>query len=477
MRIRIGHRLFVGFLLAALVVLAVSTGLTRWNFQRGFLSYVNESEADRLHYLSMTVADAYLDAGSWAPLRGNVERWLEVMSPPGVETASESLGTPEIRPEGWVGPARDGNAVAEDPLAISPRVSVLDQNGERLFGPVPSDAPQLVQPILVAGEAVGRLHLNPLETLASELDVRFAEQQTNWLFGSALAALVLAALLAITFARQMMAPLAELTRGTRALTAGKYGEKINVSSNDEFGDLANDFNTLTETLERHEKSQRQWIADISHELRTPLAILRGELHGVEDGVREFNETTRKSLEGEVERLTQLVDDFYELSVSDIGALRYRKAPDSVTDVLRETLEMFEKRIADAGLEFTARLPTEAVVATIDRVRLGQLFTNVLENSVRYTDTGGEIRVTCTSAGAKIRIDFEDSAPGVPDEHLEHLFERLYRVDSSRRRLTGGAGLGLAICENIAHAHGGTITAGHSTLGGLKITLELTASYA
>ena len=204
--------------------------------------------------------------------------------------------------------------------------------------------------------------------------------------------------------------------------------------------------------------QREWIANISHELRTPLTILCGVLHGIEDGVCELNEATRKSLASEVDRLTKLVDDIYDLSVSDIGALRYRKETVDVSDILSEIIEIFEARIADARLTFRLEPSAGPLFALVDRDRLGQLFTNLIENSIRYTNPGGRILVSCKTNGQSLKIDFEDSAPSVALEQLPRLFDRLYRADSSRRRSTGGAGLGLAICKNIVQAHAGETVA-------------------
>ena len=468
MRIKIGHRLFVGFLLTALLVLALSSGLTRWSFQRGFLNYINDSEADRLQYLSFTLAQVYGEAESWEPLKGDADRWVQLMGPPAPETAPGAPARP-------LGRARDGGVVSEDPLAISPRITVLDKDGGRLFGPPAGEIPQRLEAIVHRGQVVGSLHLNPLLTLANDLDVSFSEQQTRWIYGTALVAFLLAGLLAMIFTRQMVSPIGELAKGTRSLAAGDFAERINVQSTAELGDLAKDFNTLAETLERNQHAQQQWIADISHELRTPLSILRGELQAVEDGVRAFNETTRNSLSAEVEHLTKLVNDIYELSVSDVGALRYQKEIGDVVDVLRETVELFEARVLDAGLELQVSYPSEPLNALIDDSRLSQLFTNVLENSVRYTDRGGMIRVSCVKSETIIQVNIEDSAPSVPEDGLPQLFKRLYRVESSRGRSTGGAGLGLAICENIAHAHGGDIRSTRSELGGVNIQIQLPAA--
>ena len=471
MRIGIGQKIFLGFLLTALVVLGLITGVTRWSFDRGFLNYVNESEAERLQYFALTIATAYEEEGGWTAFENDRDRWLEVMAPPGAESLSAASRIRTRRAPTGI----DGNVVSTDPLAISPRISVLDAENNRLFGPVPRDTPQRVEPIIFAGEVVGNLHLNPLDTLASDLDQQFLQQQTRWIYGAALFAFLLAGLLAVLFSRQIVSPITELTRGTQALANGLFAQRLEVHSSDELGRLARNFNALAETLERNQQAQRQWIADISHELRTPLSVLRGELQAVEDGVRAFDETTRKSLSGEVDRLTKLVNDMYQLSVADVGALRYRKEVADVGHILEDTLGMFEARIRDAGLELETRYPQGPLEALIDVNRLGQLFTNVLENTVRYTDRGGRVRITCAQQGKDIAISIEDSAPTVPEDALPRLFERLYRVETSRGRQTGGAGLGLAICKRIAHALGGSISASPSTLGGLRLDVRLPAA--
>ncbi len=468
MRIRIGQKIFLGFLLTALVVLALTVGITRWSFDRGFLDYVNESEAERLRYFALTIAATYAEEGGWASLENDRGRWLEVMAPPGTE------GFASVPPRRAMA-GHVGNVVSVDPLAISPRISVLDAQGQRLFGPSPGDTPQRVEPIVYQGKVVGNLHLNPLDTLARDLDQQFLQQQIRWIYGGAVFAFLLAGLLAVAFSRQIVSPIAAMTRGTRALAEGRFTERLEVRSSDELGGLARDFNVLAETLERNQQAQRQWVADISHELRTPLSVLRGELQAVEDGVRELNETTHKSLSGEVERLTKLVNDIYELSISDMGALRYRKEVADVVGVLDDTVSLFKPRLHDAGLELEVHYPSAPVEALIDVSRLGQLFTNVLENTVRYTDRGGRVRVACRRQGKDIAISIEDSAPAVPPDALPRLFERLYRVESSRGRSTGGAGLGLAICKRIAHALGGAISAAPSDLGGLLLTIRLPAA--
>src|SRR5207237_322460 len=211
---------------------------------------------------------------------------------------------------------------------------------------------------------------------------------------------------------------------TRRLAAGHYSTRVAVHGNDELARLGRDFNRLAQALERNEELRRRFMADVSHELRTPLAVAFGELEALEDGVRPLTRESLASLRSELAALGKLVDDLNQLALADLGALAYRKSTLDVVPLIERSLESYRVRVA-----------------------------------VRRHD-------------ARVAIDFEDSAPGVPPESLPHLFERFYRVEGSRNRANGGAGLGLAICRSIAAAHGGEIAAAPSALGGLHVSVTL-----
>jgi two-component system sensor histidine kinase BaeS len=214
------------------------------------------------------------------------------------------------------------------------------------------------------------------------------------------------------------------------------------------------------------------MADVSHELRTPLTVLRGELEAYEDGVRLLTPESVTSLQTEVTTLSKLVNDLYELSLADIGALAYRMADVDIAAVLRLRLRGFHERLAERSIRVESDIHEAELIVNADATRIQQLFSNLMENSIRYTNAGGRWRVACHREDTRVLIDLQDSEPGVPAELLTRLFERFYRVDASRNRQSGGAGLGLAICKSIVEAHGGTITARESPLGGLWIRVAL-----
>jgi two-component system sensor histidine kinase BaeS len=224
-------------------------------------------------------------------------------------------------------------------------------------------------------------------------------------------------------------------------------------------------------MEHNEEARRRWVADISHELRTPLTFLRSQVEAILDGVRQPTTESVKAVHNEIMRFTRLVDDLYQLSMSDVGAQTYRKDEVAVSEVIQQAVSIFSPDFSAKSIALHCEA-IDNVTVFGDAERLRQLFGNLLDNSLKYTDPGGELRIRVCKDSGRVMIDFQDSAPGVPETELEKLFERLYRLESSRSRATGGAGLGLAICRNIVEAHEGTILAKPSPLGGVWIRVNL-----
>lgn len=204
-----------------------------------------------------------------------------------------------------------------------------------------------------------------------------------------------------------------------------------------------------------------------------MAVLRGELEAIMDGVHPLTPAAVESLSGDVLRLNRLTEDLYQLALSDQGALSYRKILFDPVPLLQEDLAIFtadfnHKQIT---IRWTNRV-FKPVLVNADPDRLSQLFRNLLTNTLNHTDMRGQLEIEVQRLGDKLVIKLADSSPGVSDQDIAHLFDRFYRVDHSRNRHLGGAGLGLAICSNIVRAHEGTLTASHSALDGLMICIEL-----
>jgi two-component system sensor histidine kinase BaeS len=230
---------------------------------------------------------------------------------------------------------------------------------------------------------------------------------------------------------------------------------------------------MAAALEQSEQSRRRWVADISHELRTPLSVLRGELEALQDGIRPLTPSAIDSLFADVMRLHRLTEDLYQLSLSDKGALSYRKDHLDPVEILKDDLASLKMKFKDKNIQIKwVNDISNPIYIYADPDRLSQLYRNLLNNSASYTDNNGQLIITIFQKTTNLTINLSDSEPGVPEHEVSKLFDRFYRLESSRNRHYGGAGLGLAICKNIVEAHNGSLHAYPSPLKGLILCIEL-----
>lgn len=456
-------KLFLAIFTTCIVMLISMHWAVRISFERGFIDYIKRGNEQRLTMLSDALSEQYALHGNWEFLRNNDRFIFRLLK----NFERENDGSDERRkppdsdmpPHGW-----------------RTFFWVTDQQGNVLVGPhtkIPAEGSH--RPVIVNNREVGAVIASPVERLTRNTDINFDRQQKRTSGRIVALATLLAALVTLLLARGLLVPVKRVIKGLHHLAAGDFSTRVATSSSDELGQLAQDFNQLACTLERNQQMRRDLMADISHELRTPLTILRGELEAIQDGLRQCTPETLASLQGEVATLTKLVDDLHQLSLSDEGALAYQKSAMNIIPLLAMVTEAFRERFASRGLVIDSDFADSAIIFG-DRDRLMQLFNNLLENSLRYTNSGGKLHIRITLNEHNIIIDFADSAPGVSDQQLARLCERFYRAEGSRNRASGGSGLGLAICVNIVTAHGGTLRADHSPFGGISIKVTLPVAH-
>lgn len=453
---RLYVKLFVAITGAIAALTLAAYFVFSWSFERGFVDYLTRADEARLEVMTQKLAEGYARERSWDWVANDRERWIEM--------SRDALGLPRPTERG---------AARDLPLTIDPRLMLFDSDRKQLVGRPEVAARAVLKPISVEGSTVGYLGYVPRPEIIESIERVYLQRQ-HVTFGSIavgmlIAALLLGAGLAYWLTRRIHA----LTRATHALIRGDYRVRLEARGHDELAQLARDFNALAATLAAAREARQQWIADIAHELRTPLALLRAEIESLEDGVRPLDQTAVTSLGNETARLSRLVEDLHTLSLSDVGALTYYKAPVDIAEVIADVVDAQRRAIDERGLKLDMQL-VEGALVLADETRLAQVFANLLQNSLRYTDAPGSIAVTVRRDGGRIIVDWEDSAPGVPAAELSRLTERLYRVEGSRSRAGGGSGLGLAIARAIVEGHGGTLSARASRLGGLAIEIELPA---
>lgn len=223
---------------------------------------------------------------------------------------------------------------------------------------------------------------------------------------------------------------------------------------------------------RYEKdiARRNFIADVSHELKTPIAILAGEIEAIEDGIRPLTLSSISSLGIEVKTLNKLVDDLFQLSLADLNKISYIFKKIDLIGAIDIAINNIKAKNHSKAIKCSHIHTGDQLFILADPARLHQLLSNIFENSFRYTDLPGHIKIITSSKHGLIEVKIMDSAPGLSDSQLTLIFQRFYRSEASRNRAMGGAGLGLSICQHIANAHGAKIIATHSDMGGLCITL-------
>ena len=447
----------------ALTVLAMGLA-ARLSFQTGFLDYLAQIENARVSALAEELAEDYSQAGSWEALR-DPRAWRRLIN-------------------------RFVRHEPLEPAYLRATLGLIATDKTTLIAGQPPGPNAYWSPIMLEGTIIGWLTRAPLTGITDAVDLRFQERQRAAFVVIALFTLGLSAACALLMARFLLAPLRRFAAATGRLASGDYSARVSPAppqdilrdttgpaagpppKHDELEVLAAQLNRLASALEANENARRTFMAEIAHDLRTPLSILRGEIEALEDGLRAVTPESLASLRMEVEILSRLVDDIHTLSLADLGCLRYDMRPLNLVDSLTSALCATKDRITAQALALEAELPDAPVTVMADPARIAQVLHNVLENSLRYTDPGGCIRVRCAREQAWVCIDVFDSPPAVPDDQLLLLFERFRSGDPSRNRARGGSGLGLAICKTLVAAHAGHISARPSPLGGLWIRLCL-----
>lgn len=483
MNLKFRHKVFLAFLLNSLLVVVCMLLIGRYYSERHFEEYVSKVEAERITKLVDALRQEYLRRGSWDSVLQDTGlwfglRWLGPGMPPGI-----GMTGPPPFPPGPLSMERErvppppGDLIpphhGPPPEHLSIAAMALFDADKRPLTPGDFSSPDSYRltPIKTDARLVGWLGLRKHEPPTHHLDVEFVRQQSQTFYAMGSVALILALFVTFVLSRHLLAPVKELEKGTRALSSRRFDTRIAVRSHDEFGQLAAGFNAMAQALEKHQQTQQQWLVDISHELRTPLAILRGEIEAMQDGVRTVTRQGLDSLHIEVMHLGRIVRDLHDLSLIESRNFGSEPAAVNPLEILTETLECFRTRLNRRGIRLDMHETIEGdILILADADRLKQVFSNLLENTLRYAKVPGVVKISLEAGSGEFSVSFEDSGPGVPEESLAFLFDRLYRVDAARSREHGGSGLGLAICKSIVESFGGRIGASNSPAAGLKVSM-------
>jgi signal transduction histidine kinase len=446
-------RLAVAFAIAAAAVFALGSWLFIASLSAAQLGTIDSQLAIELTQAGRYIAAGGSPAQAASPVPG--EYMIQVIDAAGhVRGASPDTGTVPLLAASELRQARQGRISVTQPV---------DEEDTRITAAPLADHPGWV--------AVAAVSLEAFDSTMSHAEREVAVAGAIFV--------VIASLGAYWLARAALTPVERLRRQVAALSArggGASGEQSGVevpATRDEIAALAGTMNELLSQLQRALARQRAFVADASHELRTPLAVLRGELElaGRPGRSREELAAAVHSAATEAERLSRITSDLLLLARSDDDQLSLGLEQAELRPLLARSAERAGPRLADSGLTCRIDAPP-GLRARIDPDRIRQAVDNLLDNAMRFAPRGSVIVLAAQTSGPDLDIEVRDHGPGFPPGFLPHAFERFRRPDADRSSDDGGVGLGLAIVQAIASAHGGVAVARNEAGGGAVVGLHL-----
>ncbi|MBU2877660.1 ATP-binding protein [Aliiglaciecola lipolytica] len=478
------HKFFLAFFITNITLVGLMFVFIYMNFAAEFNRFVEQEEQKHVVEVKQQLVQFYTQLGNWEPISQNAELWRSIVDPKNNPSGANGKHqnkheiTPSVYTEQNINekksPSLLWSNLPADLLQTGRRISLYDQNENVVVGRAKLTENPRVEPILLNNNIIGWVGLVPSSLVENSSVNAFLSAQFNSYFTITLCVILLAFIMAIVLSKHLTKPINQIVVGTNELKKGNYESRISALTQDELGTLSNNFNELAYTLEHNQQMRFQWVSDTSHELRTPLTVLRSHLLAVQDGVFNADASRIKLLINQVDNLNRIVDDLAQLANSDTVNLTYNDVAVDVIDVLQQTFESYTARFQKHNLTVNSDALNNAQPCIVngDKDRLQQLFSNLLENTCRYTHDGGQVNIIIHRIENKLEVILQDSAPGVSSKDQTKLFDRFYRVEKSRNRNYGGSGLGLSLCKKIVEAHGGDISLQDSPFGGLEVKVTI-----
>lgn len=295
----------------------------------------------------------------------------------------------------------------------------------------------------------------------TQLRVALADSLNVALLVGLAAALLTAGAIAIVVGRRLLRPIEDVRSAAEQIAAGHYDQQIPEPAVEELAELADDVNTLGQTLAATEQRRTRLIGEVAHELRSPLTTIRASMEGLIDGVMEPTPDVFATIADEAARLERLADDLTLLSQAAENAMPLSKSPCDLAGVARRAAERLQAQFDDAGISLEYR-GDDPLPVIVDQDRLSQVFINLLGNALTHTPSGGTVTVYTHADSGNAVVEIADSGRGIDPGQLEHIFERFYRIADPSR--PAGRGIGLTIARSITRAHDGDVTAQSDGLG-------------
>lgn len=474
---KLKYKLFIAMLSSSCLILLLVLVVMQFSFRKNFIGFLNDVEFAKQSKMVSLLKKSYVRQSGWYAFEDNPMAWHDLFGQARPETVVDNMNIhgplggsgPGSGPGRGRGPAPTNN----EPGPLHLRLCLFDAQKNYVAGECRQERLFDYYPIVLSDRTVGYIGLENLDDMRQPLELAFLKKQTRAIYIIVGGIFVLSLLVSYVISRHVLSPVNDLANGTREMCRLNFDTRVNVKSNDELGSLAKDFNLMAATLQQYETMRKNWISDISHELRTPVAVIRSKIEALQDGIRDANPEFLDSLHKDILGLGKLINDLHQISLMDSQNLSVNMKSVSLGSLLDRSLGAFLIRFEQEEIEIRKEWESDTLPDIQgDATLLKRVFANLLENTLKYTDSPGVLKLGCQVRQKHLVIELEDSAPSVPQSYHESIFERLFRLEQSRNRSLGGSGLGLSMSREIISLHHGTITAFDSSLGGLKIVIEL-----
>ncbi|MDU1586234.1 MAG: HAMP domain-containing sensor histidine kinase [Clostridium sp.] len=321
------------------------------------------------------------------------------------------------------------------------------------------------------GEKIGNVHISHYGAYYRDVDTTYYDTLNKVLIIITIMATILSLIISLILSKSINKPIYKVIDTVKLLGKGKYKERVdNSSSIVEIQDMIESINIMAKRLDSQDAMRKRLTKDIAHELRTPITIILGQLEAIKDGIWEPTEERLNGIYEEIQRIDRLVNSLNSLSKieEENGILHKEKV--EISELIENIFINFEKELHNKNID--GQLHLSKCEIEVDKDKISGAIINLISNALRYTENGGSINIKTFVKEDHLFIEVEDTGIGIAKEDIPYVFERFYRTDESRARVTGGAGIGLSITLAIVEAHNGTVYVKSELGKGSKFIIEL-----
>ncbi len=452
-------KLSISYVAVALICIMLISIFTTLFIYKHFEEYVKQNTEQKNREIVTTLSGQYMGNGRW-----NTK-------------VIETIGISSME-NGIILKVKDINgniiwdAKAHNNGMCQRIIEHMSRNASRIPGSGKSGYTEVPYSINYNLNKVGTVEIGTYgDKYLNEHDIAFINDLYNLLWAVGIFSLILSLLFGTVMSKRLVSPISRVINTAKSISRGFYSDRVTEKSNTrEINQLTVTINDLAENMQKQETLRRRLTGDVAHELRTPLATLQSHLEAMIDGIWPADSERLKSCHEEIVRISKMVGDLEKLAKYESENLVLNMDTFDITELAKRQIHNFESEFLSKGLELKLTGENSRVYA--DKDKISQVIVNLLSNALKYTPEGGTVVMNIKDNAADTEISVTDNGPGIPQEDLPYIFERFYRADKSRNKLTGGSGIGLTICKSIVSAHGGSIYVQSNPGKGTKFTFTI-----